>query len=71
VQAAVDTLAGAGAPATVVAPGVIRAEVVGGDEAAADLLATLVGAGVRITDFREERGGLERLFLSVTKGVVR
>jgi len=71
VQMAVDTLAAAGAPATVVAAGVIKAELTGGDEAAADLLATLVGAGVRITDFREERGGLERLFLSVTKGVVR
>jgi hypothetical protein len=41
----------------------------GGEEAAADLLAHLVAAGCRVTDFREERGGLESLFLSVTEGI--
>lgn len=46
---------------------VVRAELVGGEEAAADLLVALVGAGVRVADFREDRGGLERLFLSVTE----
>ncbi|MDX1659967.1 MAG: ABC transporter ATP-binding protein [Nitriliruptorales bacterium] len=49
----------------------VRFEVVGGEEAAATILAALVGAGVRVVDFREDRGGLERLFLSVTKGIVR
>ena len=51
--------------------GALRAELAGGPEAGADLLADLVGAGIRVTDFREESGGLERLFLSVTKGIVR
>jgi ABC-2 type transport system ATP-binding protein len=60
----------AGALVTAV-DGHLRCEVVGGEEAAADLLAALVAAGVRVTDFREDRGGLERLFLSVTEGIVR
>jgi ABC-2 type transport system ATP-binding protein len=46
-------------------------ELLGGAEAAADLLAGLVTAGCRVVEFREERVGLERLFLSVTDGVVR
>jgi ABC-2 type transport system ATP-binding protein len=49
----------------------LRFELAGSEEAAADLLADLVDAGVRVVDYREDRGGLERLFLSVTKGVVR
>jgi ABC-2 type transport system ATP-binding protein len=51
--------------------GALRAEVIGGEEEAADLLAALVAAGVRVVSFTEEHGGLERLFLSVTKGIVR
>ncbi|HSK22855.1 MAG TPA: ABC transporter ATP-binding protein [Egicoccus sp.] len=54
-----------------VVEGRLRCEVAGGEEAAADLLASLVAAGVRVADFREDRGGLERLFLSVTQGVQR
>jgi ABC-2 type transport system ATP-binding protein len=54
-----------------VVDGRLQCEVVGGEEAAADLLTALVRAGVRVTDFREDRGGLERLFLSVTDGIVR
>lgn len=50
---------------------VLRFEVPGGEESVATLLEALVGAGLRVTDFREEAGGLERLFMSVTKGVVR
>ncbi len=49
----------------------LRFELPGSEEVAADLLAALVGEGVRVVDYREDRGGLERLFLSVTKGVVR
>ena len=44
------------------------AEVAGGEEAAADLLTALVGAGLRITSYADRDGGLERLFLSVTGG---
>jgi ABC-2 type transport system ATP-binding protein len=44
------------------------AELTGGEEAAADLLTALVGAGLRIVSYADRDGGLERLFLSVTKG---
>ncbi len=49
----------------------LRGELAGGEEAVADLLAAMVAAEVRVVDFREDRGGLERLFLSVTEGIVR
>ena len=49
----------------------LRAELIGGEEAAADLLMELVAAGVRVVSFTEVGGGLERLFLSVTDGIVR
>jgi ABC-2 type transport system ATP-binding protein len=61
----------AGAVRATVDQGILRAELDGGEDAAADLLADLVGAGVRVVSFTEEHGGLEQLFLSVTKGVVR
>lgn len=54
-----------------VVEGRLRCEVAGGEDAAADLLTALVAAEVRVADFREDRGGLERLFLSVTQGVIR
>ena len=44
------------------------AELTGGEEAAADLLAALVSSGLRIVSFAERDGGLERLFLEVTGG---
>jgi ABC-2 type transport system ATP-binding protein len=69
-RAAVVVAAHGGTNLTVVS-GALRAEMAGGDEAAADLLAALVADGVRVVDFREDRGGLERLFLSVTEGIVR
>jgi ABC-2 type transport system ATP-binding protein len=50
---------------------VIRAELAGGEEECAALLTALIGAGVQVVSFTEEQGGLERLFLSVTKGIVR
>ena len=49
----------------------LRFELAGTEEVAADLLADLISEGIRVVDYREDRGGLERLFLSVTKGVVR
>jgi ABC-2 type transport system ATP-binding protein len=49
----------------------LRCELVGGPEAAAQLLTALVTAGIAVVEFREERAGLERLFLSVTQGVIR
>ncbi|MDX1511774.1 MAG: ABC transporter ATP-binding protein [Nitriliruptorales bacterium] len=69
-QRATDLCARAGAAATLRADGRIIVELTGGDEEAADLLQLLVGERVRIHDFREERGGLEHLFMTVTKGVI-
>jgi len=62
--------AGTGAAATIRADGRIVVELTGGDAEAAALLARLVREGVRVHDFREERGGLEHLFMTVTKGIV-
>jgi ABC-2 type transport system ATP-binding protein len=58
-----------GAPAAVKADGRIVVELAGGDDEAAELLARLVGAGLRVHDYREDRGGLEHLFLAVTREV--
>ena len=44
------------------------AELSGGEDAAADLLAALVGGGVRVVSFAERDGGLERLFMTGTGG---
>lgn len=68
---AVEVAAGAGAVQTASTGGTLHFEVSGGEDATADLLAALVTAGIRVVDFREEAGGLERLFLSVTEGVQR
>jgi ABC-2 type transport system ATP-binding protein len=43
----------------------------GDDEAAAAVLAELVGSGVLIAEFTETRTGLEELFMKVTKGLVQ
>jgi len=49
----------------------LRFEVVGGEPAVVDLLSALVADGLRVIEFREEAGGLERLFMDVTRGVIR
>ena len=38
-----------------------------GDDASADLLSRLVGAGVRVAEWRIEEIGLEELFLRITQ----
>ncbi len=48
----------------------LEVELTGGDAAAAELLAGLVRAGHRIVEFRPRRGGLEEVFMSVTRGEV-
>ncbi len=68
---AIEVATGAGAVQTASTGGTLHFEVSGGEDATADLLAALVTAGIRVVDFREEAGGLERLFLSVTEGVQR
>jgi ABC-2 type transport system ATP-binding protein len=52
------------------ANGYLEVEFLGEDAAAADLLATLVARGVRIISFGEVSGGLEEVFLRLTKGEV-
>lgn len=49
----------------------VMVEVDGGDEALCDLLATLVGRGHRVIEFKQQRANLEEIFMSVTKGVVQ
>ncbi len=56
----------AGALTAGVTGGSVHAELTGGAEAVADLLAALLGAGLRVVSYTERDGGLERLFLSVT-----
>jgi ABC-2 type transport system ATP-binding protein len=68
---AVAVAADAGAVDARAEDGWLRAELAGDAEAAADLLAALVAAGVRVVSYTEADGALERLFLTVTKGVVR
>jgi len=46
--------------------GEVEAEVDGGDEAIADLLAHLLARGVRVIELKQERANLEELFMSVT-----
>ncbi len=48
----------------------LEVEIAGGEEEAAEVLAALVGAGHRIVSFRPRRGGLEDVFMSVTRGDV-
>jgi ABC-2 type transport system ATP-binding protein len=68
VQRAVAVAREAGAIGAVGQGPSLFAELTGGEESAADLLAALVSAGVRVVSFAERDGGLERLFLSVTQG---
>jgi ABC-2 type transport system ATP-binding protein len=60
-----------GVDAARLAGGAVEAELQGGEEAAADLLAHLVGAGVRVVEFKERRAQLEEVFLAVTRGDVQ
>ena len=46
-------------------------EVNGSDEACADILTALVKQGHRIVEFKQQRAGLEDIFMNVTKGEVQ
>ncbi|MBW3664646.1 MAG: ABC transporter ATP-binding protein [Actinobacteria bacterium] len=71
VERAVATIGRHGGTAIAITGNRINTELAGSEEAVADLLADLVTDGIRVVDFREARGGLEHLFLSVTEGIVR
>ena len=51
-------------------PGSLRLDFSGDDAALSDLLARLVGRGLPIVSFSEEKGDLEDVFLQVTQGAV-
>jgi ABC-2 type transport system ATP-binding protein len=48
----------------------LEVDLAGGDEAAAALLAALVRAGLPVVEFRQQRSGLEEVFMAVTRGEV-
>ncbi len=52
------------------AGGELEVELTGGEAAAAELLGRLVEAGFPVVEFRPRRGGLEEVFMSVTRGEV-
>jgi len=49
----------------------LEVDFVGGDEACAQLLAALVKDDFPIVEFRQERAGLEEIFMNVTRGEVQ
>jgi ABC-2 type transport system ATP-binding protein len=48
----------------------VEVDLAGGEAAAAALLAALVGAGLPVVEFRQQRNGLEEVFMAVTRGEV-
>lgn len=46
-------------------------EVSGSDEVCSDILASLIQRGHRLAEFRQQRAGLEDIFMNVTKGEVQ
>jgi ABC-2 type transport system ATP-binding protein len=49
----------------------VEADMTGSDEACCDLLVSLVQKGYRIVEFKQQRAGLEQIFMNVTKGEVQ
>ncbi|MCI0662120.1 MAG: ABC transporter ATP-binding protein [Acidobacteria bacterium] len=49
----------------------LAAEISGGEESCFDLLATLIGRGYRVVEFKQQRANLEEIFMNVTKGAVQ
>jgi ABC-2 type transport system ATP-binding protein len=50
---------------------IIEAEVVGGDDECAELLAKLLKDGFRVVEFRQRKMDLEQVFMKVTRGEVQ
>jgi ABC-2 type transport system ATP-binding protein len=53
------------------AGGDLAVEINGDEEACCDLLATLIGRGYRVVEFKQQRANLEEIFMNVTKGAVQ
>lgn len=49
----------------------IAAEVIGADDACAEVLATIIARGYRVAEFKQQRANLEEIFMNVTKGTVQ
>ena len=49
----------------------IAVEISGDEEACCTLLATLVGRGYRVVEFKQQRANLEEVFMTVTRGAVQ
>ena len=48
----------------------VHVDLAGRDDAAADVLAELVGRGLRVTEFRQLEADLEDIFMTITEGKV-
>ncbi len=59
------------APEADIAPNAIRFDFAGNDEQLSELLAGMIGSGVRVIHLGEEQGDLEDVFLKVTQGLVQ
>ncbi len=49
----------------------VSAEINGNEDACCDLLASLIGRGYRVIEFKQQRANLEEIFMNVTKGTVQ
>jgi ABC-2 type transport system ATP-binding protein len=49
----------------------LRVEIQGSDQEMSDLLTELIGKGYRLTEFRQEKAGLEDIFMNLTQGKVQ
>jgi hypothetical protein len=49
----------------------LRIETHGSEQEISDLLTELIRKGYRITEFRQEKAGLEDIFMNVTQGKVQ
>ena len=59
------------APEADISPNAIRFDFAGSDEQLSELLAGMIGSGVRVIHLGEEQGDLEDVFLKVTQGLVQ
>lgn len=49
----------------------VEVDIEGGDEAAAELLLSIIKHGVRVSEFRQRKSNLEQVFMNVTRGEVQ
>ena len=49
----------------------VEVDVEGGDEAAAELLISIIKHGIRVSEYRQRKSNLEQVFMNVTRGEVQ